>query len=165
MKTTKIYLAHALTDASELFRLRMFALRAALNRIENVKVLEFNWKPGLGPDPKVNTYTHDMKQVRAADLMVAVVDYFSSGVGMEIKERCHIKAPLLCFTRPDMKIPQIVRDCIAYHRSLLPPEQDTLPDFIPYGGDDEIVFAVADWIKTHPPKELDLAQRPAQHLS
>ncbi len=150
MKT--IYLAHALTGASKEFVDRMLALRNEINQLGGVQVLEFNWKPGKGPDKAINTYAHDMAQVRRADLMVAILDYPSTGLGMEILMRCQREDPILLFHQLGSPVSKMATDCIRWYRRdpVVGSEHlSELHDPVIYYGNDEIVDAVNKWLRAH----------------
>jgi hypothetical protein len=136
----KIYLAHALTNAPEEFRQRMFRLRDTLASIPNIEILRFAWIDGVGPKPGVNVYEYDMNCVSEADLVVAILDHFSFGVGMEIQKRSQIKRPMLIFAPTGMKVPKIITDCLVYHNAEGP---RMLLDPVTYSSEKDII----DFIK------------------
>ncbi|HTK33334.1 MAG TPA: hypothetical protein VL335_02175 [Candidatus Paceibacterota bacterium] len=156
----QIYLAHALTDASEAYRARMIALRNAIEAIPNVEVLRFAWIDGQGTDKTVeNIYQHDIVRATNCHLFVAVTDVFSGGVGMELQTRCKMRRPLRVFFPKGQKLSRMITDCIEYHRlnadssishsELYRISLDTMPAPIEYTNDDEIVWEVSDWVRQH----------------
>jgi hypothetical protein len=145
---TKLYLAHALTNASAPFAARMVTFRRTISKIPGVELLDFNWTPGKGPDPKIETYPHDMRAVMLADLSVFVLDENAFGVGMEIQERCRLGKPLLCFYPRSMRLTSIIPSCIRYHRTLHGPHVD-LADPVQYFLDIEMVDRVREWVSAH----------------
>jgi nucleoside 2-deoxyribosyltransferase len=137
----KIYLAHALSNASKDFHQRMITLRQRLNSIPDVSVLQFAWIDGVGPREGINVYEHDMKCVNEADIMVAVLDHFSFGVGMEIQRRCQLHKPLRCFAFDGMKVPKIIIDCMGFYK-----KEDPKSDFVPvvfYKSDDDLFKTIS----------------------
>lgn len=129
----------------------MLALRKSLNRLPGVEVLEFNWISGKGPDLSKNTFVCDMGNVHQADLMVGVLDYPSTGLGMEILERCKISRPMLLFHSVGTRVSQIVRDCILYHQSIAcAVKAAELPDPIEFDHLEHIVYTTDCWIRSHP---------------
>ncbi len=95
MKT--IYLALALTHAPEEFKKRFDVELRSLLRKSGYELLDF---VGLKNGTAEDVYNHDTDCVRTADLMVAICDEPSIGLGMEIKERTTAKKPLLlCWKR------------------------------------------------------------------
>lgn len=79
----KLYIGCALTHAPEEFRTMIWDLRERF-RSHGFDILEFGWKNG-GTLPGVNVYEHDMSKLDEADIFVAVCDYVSIGLGMELE--------------------------------------------------------------------------------
>ncbi len=145
----KIYIAHALTHATEEFRQRMFRLRDSIGRLPGARILKFNWIPGQGPDPTVNSYDNDIQHVIDADLVVVVRSEFKSeGLPMEIQKRCECGKPLLLFSPRSEKIASIVPDCIASWRKKHASNgiECELYDPLLFDNDQEIINAVQKWI-------------------
>lgn len=105
MKTKTIYLAMALTHASEDFKHNFnITLRSQLKKANHM-VLDF---VGLYNAHADNVYLSDLNCVREADLMIAICDEPSIGLGMEIMERITIKKPLLLCWKRGSKITRMV---------------------------------------------------------
>lgn len=155
MKTTKIYLAHALTQAPVEFADRMKGLRQQLRNRPGIHVIDFAWEFGKEFNERVNVYEYDMNCVREADLVIAMLDHFSSGTAMEIQARCQmIGAPLTCFYVKGTLVSKIIRDCIHHYRDALTHDgRDdllwTLPDPIQYSDDNKILDYAVDWLEKH----------------
>ena len=156
MKKLNIYIAHSLTTAPSEFLARMKTLRNEVRGFPGIRVLDFAWERGPEFNARVNVYEYDMECVRRADLVVAILDYGSSGTPMEIQACCQKRFPsLVCFSRPETKVSKIIPDCIRFHRQRLDqsnwPEAKKrlvdLPDPIQYSEDSEIVQYVIRWMR------------------
>lgn len=118
----KLYIACALTHAPEEFRQMIFRLRTLFQEA-GFEILEFAWKDG--PRHDVNIYELDMYQrLDEADVVVAVCDYPSIGLGMELERAfAHHYADTTFTRRPqvfafagtDMKVSKIVPDALAHY--------------------------------------------------
>lgn len=152
MSTTKIYFAHALTNAPDEFRERMFRLRGRIAKIPEVTILDYNWVPGKGPLESINTFEKDQGQVRYADLLVAVIDVTALGLGGEINCRLEIKKPLLVFFPMGTKVTRYVTDGIRHVRQHLIRKGKNgiafrdFPDPIGYANDNHIYTVVNQWV-------------------
>lgn len=156
MKTIKIYLAHSLTQAPPEFLRRMRAVRQAIRAIAAVEVLDFAWEKGPEFNERVNVYEYDMRCVAEADLVIAVLDFISSGTAMEIQTRCSMQGrALACFFQHGTKVSKIIGDCIKHHRRDLENSQLSkirqralgLPDPFSYLNDCEITQYALDWVQ------------------
>lgn len=155
MKSIKIYLAHSLTHAPDPFLHRMKMVRTALRSLSDVEVLDFAWEKGPEFNQRVNVYEYDMRCVYEADLVIAVLDYISSGTSMEIQARCQLLgAPLACFYQEGTRVSKIIGDCIRHYRGRLETHsrEDTrkkavcLPDPLAYTDDAQILQYAVRWM-------------------
>lgn len=156
MKAIKIYVAHALTLATESYRKKMRRLRMQIGDIPGVEILEFAWEKGPEFNRTVNVWKYDMKCVRRADLMVAVMDFISAGTPMEIQTRCQMHGkPLMTFRRPRTTVSKIVTDCIKHYRHRLRHGKnrrhrlmaDNLMPMQVYRTHEEILTIVKAWVR------------------
>ena len=109
MKT--IYVGMALTDAPQEFRGEFqVELKAALRNIENVEVLDFI---GLENGTEVDVYEYDRKCTEECDVMVAVCDHASLGLGMEIAFRVGVQKPLVLCASEQAKVTRMVTGLAA----------------------------------------------------
>ncbi len=101
----------ALTDAPEEFR-GMFQneLKDALRTLPDVEVLDFI---GLENGTEIDVYEYDRKCTEECDLMVAVCDHASLGLGMEIAFRQTSGKPLCIFAKEDAKVTRMVTGMAA----------------------------------------------------
>lgn len=88
----------------------------------------------------LNVYEWDMRTVGEADLVVALVDGPSSGVGMELREADHRRIPAMVFTRRPENVSRIIVDrqrSLGQHLNEVPTS----------GVDDAAqAFWIADWV-------------------
>lgn len=91
---TKIYLAHTLTNASKEAKYLLNLLKQYIEENEHISILPFY---GLGNryEHSGDVYEYNFGQIRKADVVVAVLDYPSLGVGMEIQYALSILKPVL----------------------------------------------------------------------
>ena len=101
-----IYVGMALTDAPEEFRTTFQAeLKTALRKISDVEVLDF---VGLEKGTAADVYEYDRKCTEDCDLLVAICDHASIGLGMEVVFRHSTKKPLLLFAHKDSKVTRML---------------------------------------------------------
>lgn len=112
MSIRTIYVGMALTDAPEEFRTSFHdELKRQLRTLPDVEVLDFFWTsngPTAGDD--VEVYDLDHQHASGADLFVAMLDYPSLGLGMELMIR-HYESPeakSLFFAGIDRKVSRMV---------------------------------------------------------
>ena len=152
MNNVRIYLGHALTGAPKEFVSRMLLLRNSIKQLPDVEVLEFNWIPGLGPDPKVDTYELDSRNVRRAHLAVGILDYPSIGLGFELQIRIQEKLPLFCFVPQGQEVTHLLSCAIiGVRKKILEYGELTqwaggFPDPMEYANDEEIVGTIHEWV-------------------
>lgn len=125
MKT--IYVGMALTDAPKEFRNRFqVELKDRLRELPEVEVLDF---VGLENGSEVDVYEYDRKCTEECDLMVAICDYSSLGLGMELVFRHFSQKPLLLFAHKEEYVSRMVtgfakKEAKPYHHF------DTVEDII-----------------------------------
>ncbi len=125
MKT--IYVGMALTDAPKEFRNRFQTeLKNQLRSLPEIEVLDF---VGLENGSEVDVYEYDRACTESCDLMVAICDYSSLGLGMELVFRYHTGKPLVLFAHKDEYVSRMVtgftqKENIPYHHF------DTVADII-----------------------------------
>ena len=140
MTKCKLYLACALTNAPTEFRQMIFCLRDLL-RDAGFEILEFGWRDG--PRQDVNIYQFDLEErVDKVDVFVAICDYPSIGLGMELERflgrLCYDESLIvLAFARRGMIISKIVPDALAYH---------DLPPAIPYETPEDIAREITAYL-------------------
>jgi hypothetical protein len=155
MNTFKVYIAHALSEASPSFRTRMFELRNAVNAIPHARVLPFAWDPLTGPVPKeFNVHKYDIQQVTEADLMIMICEHASSGMGGEFEIRVSLRTPLLCFTPRGKRVSRFLFDGIREVRTSFCDQHDPIgalewPDPFAYDTDEDISTIISRWVGDH----------------
>lgn len=101
-----IYVGMGLTNAPDEFRKNFHDdLKARLREIEDIEILDFFWtsnSPTAGDD--VEVYELDESHAQSADLFVAILDYPSTGLGMEIMIRHTTGKPTLFLAKQGMKV-------------------------------------------------------------
>lgn len=110
MKT--IYVGMALSGAPEEFRETFqHELKAQLRRLPDVTILDFFWTTqGREVGYDADVYRYDKEQAESADLCVFVLDYPSTGLGMELMIRQATGKPSLFFvhTEPRQRVSRMV---------------------------------------------------------
>ncbi len=110
----RIYVGCALNGAPPKFRKKVEKFKARIaRRHPEWKILKFL---GLGKAEKGSVYRHDIDCVKSCDLMVAICDHISTGLGIEIGVAVEgeIKKPVLFVTHRDWKGTRMVTD-IPFH--------------------------------------------------
>ena len=101
-----IYVGMALTEAPAEFREGFQKeLKAGLRELPNVTVLDF---VGLENGTPHEVYLHDRKCTTTADLCVFVVDYPSTGLGIEIALREQKRKPSLHFAGHNRRVTRML---------------------------------------------------------
>ena len=104
MKT--IYVGMALTDAPKEFRIRFQdELKTQLRALPDIEVLDF---VGLSGSTEEEVYTYDRSCTEDCDLMVAICDYASLGLGMELVFRHMSGKPLMLFAHDEERVSRMV---------------------------------------------------------
>ena len=104
----KIYVGCALTHAPEEFRKKVAELKERLKKIPSVEVLEFL---GLKAGDSRDVFVHDIINcVNECDIMVAICDEPSTGLGIEMREQVGRGKPLLAFGHSNTRITRIILD-------------------------------------------------------
>lgn len=136
MKT--IYVGMALTDAPEEFRTIFHDdLKNKLRAIPGIKVLDFYWvshSPTGGDD--IEVYNLNEQHSKNADLLVAIVDHPSIGLGMEIMLRHAMGKPSLFFAHKDKRVTRMLVGYLKKNQL----------DLHRYDNVDEILRIVKDFI-------------------
>jgi len=109
METFKVYVGCGLTHASDQFTDSVEKFKEKLNLIDNVEILDFL---GLTDSTPRGVYNHDINNcVRRCDLLIAILDEPSTGLGVEfgiqIGER---KKPMLGMAHHDSLVTRLVID-------------------------------------------------------
>jgi len=98
-----VYVGCGLTDAPQEFIGQVGELKKALGRTSYVRVLDF---VGKGDTDPVEVRKSDLSQVASCDLMVAICEFGSTGLGMEMQkavaENKHILACASTRDRSDL---------------------------------------------------------------
>jgi hypothetical protein len=104
-KKIKLYVGCALKNAPKEFIERVFLLRSELAKDPRYEILEF-----LGPGKPEDIYRRDIHEcVANADMMLAVVDQPSLGLGYEMATHCkHFKRPLLAVAHKDSVVSGLI---------------------------------------------------------
>ena len=104
----KLYVGCGLTQAPEDFKQKVAELKERFENIPSVHVLKFL---GLVDGDNHDVYVHDIINcVGECDLMVAICDEPSTGLGWEMCEQTKRGKPLLAFGHADLKITRLVLD-------------------------------------------------------
>lgn len=104
----KIYFGCALTHAPEEFKQKVRELKGKLRALPGVEVLEF---VGEKPGTPHEVYVHDIIEcVGCCDLMVAICDFPSIGLGWEMGTQVARGKPLLAFGHVGSKITRLILD-------------------------------------------------------
>ncbi len=103
----KLYVGCGLTYAREGFKESVRQLKEKLKNIPEVVVLEFL---GLGNGTAREVFVHDINCVSKCDLMIAICDEPSTGLGVEIGIQMQSGKPILAFGHKDSKITRLILD-------------------------------------------------------
>lgn len=104
----KIYVGCGLTHASEDFKQKVAELKNKLKTIPKVQVLDFL---GMVEGTPRDVYNHDIDNcVRKCDIMVAICDEPSTGLGFEMATQISRGKRLLAFGHRDSKITRLILD-------------------------------------------------------
>lgn len=104
----KLYVGCSLTHAPEGFKQKVQELKEKLKKIPSVSVLEFL---GLTNGTAHDVYVHDIINcVCECDIMVAICDEPSIGLGWEMAIQVGRGKPLLAFGHHDSKITRLILD-------------------------------------------------------
>lgn len=104
----KIYVGCSLTHAPAWFKVRITELKTRLGDLPDVEVLEFL---GLVNGTPHDVYVHDIIEcVGKCDLMVAICDHPSIGLGWEMATQVGRGKPLLAFAHRGSKVTRLVLD-------------------------------------------------------
>jgi len=95
----KLYVGCALTEAPEDFRNNVEILKEALDT--DWQVLKFL---GLVGGTNADVYTQDLGNVRECDAFLAITDYPSTGLGIELREAGTLAKPTLITQRLNTRV-------------------------------------------------------------
>lgn len=109
-----MYVGCGLTVAPESFRSEVISLKDRLSA--DFSILEFL---GLVNGTNVDVYHHDMKCVADADLFVAVCDFPSTGLGVEIERARQLGTPTLAVSCFDSKVTRLVLGMAEYEPRMI----------------------------------------------
>ncbi|PSO46021.1 MAG: hypothetical protein BRC25_00100 [Parcubacteria group bacterium SW_6_46_9] len=135
-----VYIGCGLTDAPQEFIGQVGELKKTLDQVSHVRVLDF---VGKGDTNSVEVRKRDLSQVASCDLMVAICEFGSTGLGMEMQkavaENKHI---LACASTLDRS--QLVRGI----------ESDRF-SFFQYEQMQNVVEQVEEWVEWQGRPEYD----------
>lgn len=104
----KVYVGCALTHAPESFKLAVEELKKKLGEVPGVQVLQFL---GLVDGTSRDVYIHDIIEcVGMCDIMFAICDYASIGLGWEMATQVGRGKRLLAFGHREAKITRLILD-------------------------------------------------------
>lgn len=104
----KLYVGCGLTHASKNFKQNVEEFKERLSQIPNVSMLKFL---GLVDGTAHDVYVHDIVDcVRQCDIMVAICDEPSIGLGWEMAEQTRRGRPLLAFGHENSIISRLILD-------------------------------------------------------
>lgn len=104
----KLYVGCDLTHASDNFKQKVTELKSRFRKIPEIQVLEFL---GTTKGTPRDVFVHDIIDcVCACDVMVAICDEPSIGLGWEMATQVTRGRPLLAFGHLDSKITRLVLD-------------------------------------------------------
>lgn len=119
----KIYLACAIHGADPEFSFRNVVASALASSGHEV-VRFFSDLPESQREGK-NIYIFDMARVAESDVVVAILDKGSTGVGMELRQAADCSIPVVLFSRNLSAVSDITRDYLACRKM---PEPIALPE-------------------------------------
>ncbi len=131
----KIYVGCGLTHAPESFKKAVQQLKEALKSVSNLVVLEFL---GLENGTARDVFIHDIGCVSKCDLMIAICDEPSIGLGVEMGIQMQTGKPILAFGHESSKITRLILD----------PPIDNFK-FHRYKNFNDIYEIVLDFVKNH----------------
>lgn len=101
----QVYVGCGLTHATDEFVASVLQFKEQLAKEAGCSVLEFL---GLTAGTAADVYLQDLGNVEKSDVMIALVDEVSIGVGMEIQHAIAIKKPLLCLAKEGTRVTRMV---------------------------------------------------------
>src|SRR5262245_31309560 len=100
-ETTRIiYVGGASTNASASFDRQISDFKQRLRDISSALVLEWKLEEGDGTKPEM--YDRDLNNIRMCDVLIALIDEPSIGLGMEIAEAIRSRKTILCLHSPNI---------------------------------------------------------------
>lgn len=129
MEKKKIYVGCALSHAPKEFIDFIFDLKRSIESI-SFEVLHFGWQEHTGPAKDKNVYDIDVSNVDNADYFVAICDYPSIGLGIEIERAFTSKTPTVAFVKKGKYLSQIVPNGLSSHKMTEPTEYETKEDIL-----------------------------------
>lgn len=104
----RVYVGCALTSAPRAFRENVEWVKKQLRAQPTIELLEFL---GLEKGTARDVYNHDIVDcVGTCDIMVAICDYPSTGLGFEMATQIGRRKPLLAFATHDAKVTRLILD-------------------------------------------------------
>jgi nucleoside 2-deoxyribosyltransferase len=104
----KLYVGCGLTHASDEFKQKVAKLKERLKEIPSIEVLEFL---GTEKGTSADVYVHDIVNcVDECDIMLAICDEPSTGLGWEMCEQTKRGKPLLAFGHINSTVTRLVLD-------------------------------------------------------
>lgn len=104
----KVYVGCSLTHAPEEFKMQVEELKQRLRGLLGVEVLDFLGVVGGTPH---DVYVHDILNcVCKSDVMIAICDYPSTGLGWEMATQIGRGKTLLAFGHKDSTITRLILD-------------------------------------------------------
>ncbi len=79
---TRIYVGNALTNVSQEYLEFINIIKKELNNIDSIQILDYK---GTGETPE-EIARHDLEQIKDCDILLAIRDFPSEGLGIEIAE-------------------------------------------------------------------------------
>lgn len=128
----KVYIGMALTEAPDWFREGFQNRLKDGLRAEGIEILDFL---GLVVGDESNVYRHDREGAERADLAIFIVDYPSTGMGMEIVLRFVSNKPMLLFAQREKRVTRMLTGFASV--------EDV--EFTRYVDTDDIVASVLDF--------------------
>lgn len=101
----KIYVGCSLTQAPEAFKQEVERLKRHLSELPGIEVLEFI---GLVNGTSADVYKMDLGNVERCGVLIAIADYASIGLGMEIQHGRFFKKPTLCLHHEDVRVTRML---------------------------------------------------------
>ena len=127
-----VYVGCGLTDAPQEFTDQVGKLKENLREIPHVRVLDFVGQDDTDP---IEVRKNDLSQVASCDLMVAICEFGSTGLGMEMQKAVAENKHILAFaSTPDRS--QLVRGIDSDRFS-----------FFQYEQMQDVVERVKKWVK------------------
>jgi len=132
MRKIKIYVGCVLSEAPQEFQESVEALKENLRK-EDFDVLDFAWINGAPNDSVDNIYEYDMRNVSDCDVLVALVDFPSLGLGMELERAYQESKNILAFAHQGKRISRMIVDLLRHYTDtplLAYAHMDDIPEMV-----------------------------------